>query len=97
MACRKCGKKTRMPTKVIRTYVSEDADGVQDNFLYRVQARMYFSVGESGIRFLPGERANVVGTLLCQLLTADPSLFIFLIKGEKKSFIAAHPSLRGVV
>lgn len=103
MACSRCGKKKSNPGRVVDLAIDSDIKDetvVIDPVLYKVQSRMFMTVDVSSqeqVRFLPGERVRVVGTLLSNILRADPLLFIFLVGEEKSSFLKTHPTLQGQI
>lgn len=104
MACSKCKKRKFHTGRVIEIdpFSSIDGETVEtvDEDFYRVQSRMHTVVSVSDgqtLRFLPGERVNLAGTLLYTLLNSDPKLFIFTIGAERRSFLSLHPIFEGII
>jgi hypothetical protein len=99
MPCRKCGKKKVHPTRSVVLYNIEAEDGVEDRDIYSVQSRMHTVVATpyEKLRFLTGEKVNIIGTLLFNLLSSDTELFIFLSGAEKRDFLTLHPTLEGMI
>ena len=104
MACSKCKKRKFHTGRIVKVFPSSSADGEpvegMDENLYQVQSRMHtvITVGnDETLRFLPGERVNLVGTLLYRLLSSDPRLFIFIIGAEKRGFLSLHPIFEGLI
>ncbi len=101
MACSKCKKRKFYIGRTIKLDSDSSLEGevVDENF-YQVQSRMHTVVSGSkdeGLRFLPGERVNMVGTLLHAMLSTDHRLFIFIIGAEKRGFVSLHPMFEGVL
>jgi len=104
MACSKCKKRKFHTGRVIEIdpFSSIEGESIEalDENLYQVQSRMHTVVSVSDgqdLRFLPGERLNLVGTLLYALLNSDPKLFIFTIGAERRSFLSLHPVFEGII
>jgi len=101
VACSKCKKRKFHTGRTIRLEPDSSLEGeVVDENLYQVQSRMHTVVSGSkagDLRFLPGERVNMVGTLLHAMLSTDHKLFIFTVGAEKRGFISLHPVFEGVI